>query len=107
MIKVRALHEGFRRGGVAHSTTAKEYPDGFFTDEQLKQLGEDPNIVIEQVATLAPTEEAEQAKKVMMKMTNDKLKSDCDALGIAYDPKATKSDLVDLILANTAPEPEE
>jgi len=42
MIKVKATKEGFRRAGVAHSKEFKEYPDDFFSEEQLAQLEAEP-----------------------------------------------------------------
>jgi len=142
MIKIKATKEGFRRAGVAHSKTFKEYPDDFFSEEQLAQLEAEPMIVIEQIFTELKThpgtgekmivigeegpgvldtktepktkdpelskdvDEEAQARKVLEKMTNNKLKSECDAMGIEYPDNAIKADLVDLILKNTAPPPE-
>ncbi|MDL2320767.1 hypothetical protein LJC47_00255 [Desulfosarcina sp. OttesenSCG-928-B08] len=47
MIRITSKKEGFRRAGVAHSRTPKEYPDEAFTAEQLKQLKAEPMLVVE------------------------------------------------------------
>lgn len=38
MIEITSKREGFRRAGVAHSTTPTTYPDDAFTKEQLQAL---------------------------------------------------------------------
>ncbi|WP_316347618.1 HI1506-related protein [Desulfuromonas acetoxidans] len=50
MIKITSKKAGFRRCGIAHPTTATEYPDGKFTEKQLKQLQAEPMLVIEVIA---------------------------------------------------------
>jgi len=107
MIKIRAKRDGFRRAGIAHSKKGKIFPDDAFDKDQMAQLESDPMITVEHLpnATAPDTEEAAQARKVLSKMTNDRLKSDCDSMGIEYPATATKAELVDLILTNTAPEP--
>lgn len=108
MYKIRAMTEGFRRAGTAFSATAQTFPDDHFDDEQIEQLKEEPMIEIQHLPDLPEPdpEEEEQSRKVLMKKTNDKLKSECDAMGIEYPAAATKEVLVALILEKTAPAPE-
>lgn len=43
---VQSKTEGFRRCGVPHSAKGKEFPDGFFTGDQLVELNNDPEIIM-------------------------------------------------------------
>ncbi|SDI83553.1 hypothetical protein SAMN05216588_1269 [Pseudomonas flavescens] len=43
---ITAMAEGFRRAGVAHSSTATYWPDDSFTEEQLQHLREEPKLVV-------------------------------------------------------------
>lgn len=43
---VKSRTDGFRRCGVAHTREGREFPDGFFSEEQLMQLNEDPEITM-------------------------------------------------------------
>jgi len=109
MIKVKAKREGFRRAGVSFSKDGKTYPDDFFSEKQLEQIEAEPMLEVSYLPDLKdpdPGEEA-QARKVLSKMTNKKLMADCDDMGIEYPADATKAVLVNLILENTAPPPEE
>ena len=45
-IEIRSSIEGFRRAGVAHSKAAQTYPDGFFSEEQIKQLQAEPRLFV-------------------------------------------------------------
>ena len=47
MIFIKSKNEGFRRAGVAHSKKGKEFPDSFFTFDQLVQLKSDPMLSVE------------------------------------------------------------
>ena len=108
MIKVKAKREGVRRAGVAFPKGGKTYPDDYFSKAQLDQIEDEPMLEVTHLPDLpasGPDEEA-QARKVLEDMTNDKLKSECDAMGIEYPGNATKAVLVDLILKNTATPPE-
>jgi len=49
MIEITARSDGFRRAGMAHSSTTKKYPDDFFTPEQLVQLKAEPMLVVVEV----------------------------------------------------------
>jgi len=109
MIKIKAEREGFRRAGVAHSKEGKTFPDDFFSFDQLEQLKAEPMLEVTYLPDLKDPDldEEAQSRKVLEKSTNDKLKSDCAAMGIEYPNNSTKAVLVDLILKNTAPPPEE
>ncbi len=48
MIRITARRDGFRRCGVAHSKQPTEYADDHFSYEQLKDLMNDPMLVVEQ-----------------------------------------------------------
>ena len=55
--EIRAHRDGYRRGGMAHSTTPTVHPAGAFSPEQLASLQADPRIMIREVdASEAPTE---------------------------------------------------
>lgn len=109
MLKIRAMKDGFRRAGERFSTEGDMFDDGRFTPEQLAELKAEPMLEVQHIEQPLemghPAEEA-NARAVLEAMTNDKLKADCDAMGIAYPANATKAQLVDLILTNTAPVPE-
>lgn len=106
-IIIRSTTEGFRRAGMAHSKQPKEYADDFFTSEQLALLEAEPKISITRVEAPPDEKEEDVARSVLEGMTVDKLKSDCSAMGIEYPGNAKKAELVDLILKNTAPAPEQ
>lgn len=82
MIHVRAMRNGYRRGGVAHTQDGKTYPADFFTDEQLQQLNDDPMIVVEPVAVEIKTHPGTGEK-----MTGVKALADGDNV---LDPEFTK-----------------
>lgn len=46
VIEITARREGFRRCGMAHSATTQRYPMDYFTQEQLKELYADPNLIV-------------------------------------------------------------
>lgn len=46
VIEITARREGFRRCGVAHSATTKEWPVDAFTPEQLAVLKADPMLIV-------------------------------------------------------------
>ena len=85
-------------------------PDPEPVDTELKTHPGTGEVMIGQegpgVLVSDPEEEA-QARDILEKMTNAKLKADCDEIGIEYPANATKAVLVDLILENTAPALEE
>jgi len=109
MIQIVSKKDGFRRGGVAHPDKPKDYPDDFFKEDQLEAIENEPMLFVTHLPDLPKKDSDEEAKarKVLEGMTNDKLKAECDAMGIKYPGNVTKADLVDLILKSTAPAPEE
>ncbi|TQN84362.1 UNVERIFIED_ORG: hypothetical protein FHU00_3943 [Citrobacter freundii] len=46
VIEITARRDGFRRCGVAHSATTKEWPVDAFTPEQLAVLKADPMLIV-------------------------------------------------------------
>lgn len=108
MILIKSKKEGFRRCGVAHTVQGQEFADDFFSQAQLVKMEDEPMLDVSLVP-VSPLrlESDEEARKVLNKMTNARLKADCDELGIKYPANAVKTELVDQILANTAPAPEE
>jgi hypothetical protein len=100
MIFIQSKTDGFRRCGEAHSTAGRQFSDERFTDEELAEMEADPELMVRHIPdppAQDPDEEA-LARQTLEKMTNTKLKSECDAMGIEYPANAVKSDLVDLIL---------
>ncbi|NMY21137.1 HI1506-related protein [Pseudomonas sp. WS 5410] len=45
-IVITSKRDGFRRCGIAHSSQPTPYPDDFFTEEQLKALSKEPQLVL-------------------------------------------------------------
>ena len=43
---IKAVTDGFRRGGIAHRSAGTFYPDGQFTEEQLEQFRKEPQLVV-------------------------------------------------------------
>ena len=48
-IIINSKKEGFRRAGVSHPAIPKEYPDGFFTKQQLTQLKAEPMLMVQEI----------------------------------------------------------
>lgn len=46
MIQIKSKYDGFRRCGVAHTKAGHEFSDDFFTDDQIKQLKNDPMLTV-------------------------------------------------------------
>lgn len=46
-IRIRSAINGFRRAGVAHPNRPTVYPDGYFSDDEIKQLKAEPRLAIE------------------------------------------------------------
>ncbi len=61
MIFIQSKKDGFRRCGVAHSASGKEFDDDFFTKEQLEELAADPDIIM--VAGDTPETETDLGEK--------------------------------------------
>ncbi|XAZ52042.1 HI1506-related protein [Pseudomonas simiae] len=45
-IVIKARHNGFRRCGIAHPSQPTKYADDFFTEEQLKALSKEPQLIL-------------------------------------------------------------
>ncbi|WPN56689.1 HI1506-related protein [Pseudomonas sp. P9_31] len=45
-IVITSKHDGFRRCGIAHSSTAERYPDDFFSEAQLRALAKEPQLIL-------------------------------------------------------------
>lgn len=45
-IVIKAKHNGFRRCGIAHASQPTKYADDFFTEEQLKALIKEPQLIL-------------------------------------------------------------
>jgi|GEM_PF-1696955 len=46
MIVIVSAQAGFRRAGIAHTAEPAEYPDDFFTKEQLEALKQEPLLTV-------------------------------------------------------------
>lgn len=46
-IRISSAINGFRRAGVAHPNRPTVYPDGYFSDAQIKQLKAEPRLAVE------------------------------------------------------------
>ncbi|WP_095157182.1 HI1506-related protein [Pseudomonas sp. Irchel 3E13] len=49
-VHIKAVVDGFRRGGIAHSAKGTYYPTGYFTEDQLEQFRQEPNLLVTEVA---------------------------------------------------------
>jgi len=74
MIEIRSKQEGFRRAGVAHSVTPKQYRDDAFTEAQLEQLEAEPMLSVRFVEDKA----AEKTEKAPVKETAKEPKTSAD-----------------------------
>ncbi|WP_448093554.1 HI1506-related protein [Pseudomonas lini] len=45
-IVITSKHDGFRRCGIAHPSTASRYPDDFFSEAQLRALAKEPQLIL-------------------------------------------------------------
>lgn len=45
-IVITSKHDGFRRCGIAHSSTAAHYADDFFSEAQLRALSKEPQLIL-------------------------------------------------------------
>jgi len=78
MIRIRSLREGFRRGGVAHSTTPTDYPDTQFTADELEQLLLEPMLVVEVLPNDAGELSAQDRRQAIADFLDDAGQSDED-----------------------------
>ncbi len=49
MIRITSKQEGFRRAGIAHTVSPREYPNDKFNPEQLKALKAEPMLVVAEI----------------------------------------------------------
>ena len=100
MISITSKREGFRRCGVAHTKKPVEYPDNKFSEKEITIMEADPMLVVKYA------DDPMIAKTSALKdMTVASLKKLLGKLDIAYDGKATKTVLIDLVEANTGEPP--
>lgn len=98
MIKIRAKKDGFRRAGQAFSSTLTEYSDDQFSPEQIKQLQAEPMIEIQLLPDLPMMHGDALSREDLGKMTVAELRALADDLGLFFEEKMKKSDLVEMIL---------
>lgn len=53
-IRITAKIDGFRRCGIAHSSTPTDYPAGTFTPAQIEELKATTQLIVEQVKAPQP-----------------------------------------------------
>lgn len=64
-IVIKAVTDGFRRGGIAHRAKGTYYPDGHFTEEELEQFRLEPQlVVIEQAEFQQPSDHADLLREM-------------------------------------------
>lgn len=63
MIRIRSKREGFRRCGVAHTETPKDYADDKFTKEQIKVLKAEPMLFVEELPDPPEKKKEKEEKK--------------------------------------------
>ncbi|WP_036244704.1 HI1506-related protein [Methylobacter tundripaludum] len=66
MLRITSKREGFRRCGIAHSSTPTEHPDDRFTADELERLLDEPMLFVEVLADKpgkAATAKEKQADK--------------------------------------------
>lgn len=56
MTRIKSLHEGFRRCGVAHSREWTEHPADRFSEAELARLKAEPKLLVEIVPDVPPPE---------------------------------------------------
>jgi hypothetical protein len=104
MIRITSKRDGFRRCGLAHGKEPAEYPDDFFPDAQMEVLRKEPMLVVQE--GLADDGVLAESK-APDKMTMPELKALLDKLKVDYPANAKKTELVELVLANTDDPPQE
>lgn len=65
-IRIVSKVDGFRRGGMAH-TGSGEYPLSDFTDDQLKLIRAEPNLIVQDIDLPDPEGEAKAPAKTPAK----------------------------------------
>ncbi|HXG29327.1 MAG TPA: HI1506-related protein [Nevskiales bacterium] len=49
VLRITSKRDGFRRGGIAHSTTPTDHPIDRFTKEQLAAIKTEPMLTVEEI----------------------------------------------------------
>lgn len=48
-IRIKAVREGFRRGGIAHSLAPVDYPAGYFSMDEIRALEVEPMLIVQRL----------------------------------------------------------
>ena len=102
MFCITCKNEGFRRWDIAHSKAPVEFPDDKFSEEEISILEAEPMLFVTHVEDKVIAETL-----ALEDMTVAALKELIDKLGLAYNMRATKAALIEVIEANTAEPPVE
>lgn len=66
-IRIQSRQEGFRRAGIAHSTTPTDYEPDRFSKEELESLKSEPMLIVSEIedkpAKALTSEKSPQSKK--------------------------------------------
>lgn len=60
-VTIKAVTDGFRRGGIAHRAEGTYYPDGFFTERQLEEFRREPQLVVVEGAEFVLSDDKDDA----------------------------------------------
>lgn len=82
-IVITSTVDGFRRGGMAHPKGTVEHPDGTFTDEQLRQLHNEPRLAVIEAIGEVDGEEASSDADSQGAMDESGLDGDLTKLKVA------------------------
>lgn len=74
VIEITARREGFRRCGVAHSATTKEWPVDAFTPEQLEVLKADPMLIVVERDKAADKNDAARVDELVAQLDAERQK---------------------------------
>ncbi|KTT00123.1 hypothetical protein NS376_16065 [Pseudomonas oryzihabitans] len=94
-ITITAKIDGFRRGGIAHSAAGTHYPEGYFTEAQLKAFRREPQLVVVEGAAEAPSDDAAEARLVAADQRLDFLEDLVESL---TERLATSEDQVQVLV---------
>lgn len=106
MIEIRSKSDGFRRCGIAHSKAPVVYPDDRFTDEELRILQGEPMLKVRILEEVEPDDD-DTARAWLNNQSMTYLRNTLDELEVEYPARPKKSELVELVMNNTAPVPED
>lgn len=94
MIQIVSKKDGFRRGGVAHPGKPKDYPDDFFSKDQLEAIEKEPMLFVTHLPDSPKIEALEKKEPVSGINTGTEKESDS-----AKDQTGKNPDLQALINA--------